>query len=297
MRHADLRPDEGKPPLSGAPALQEDQTGMTFQATNINPLIGTRIEADKQTLLSGERAAELRELLETRGVLVFKQLGLTDEEQRTFAGTIGTPTDQGERGLHKISLDENVVATAKYLKGTVLWHVDGWNDPVPARGTVLTAHVLSPTGGQTEFSNTYAAYEELADEMKARIAGLKVAHTMEGTQRGVHEVVTPEMEADWATFHIHRHPLVWTHRSGRKSLLLGSGADWVEGMDRAESDALLAELKAWAAQRRFVYRHEWNVGDMIVWDNCGVLHRVEPYPADCGREMHRVTLEGEEPIA
>lgn len=270
---------------------------MTFQTTDLRPLIGSRIDTDKATLLSGTRAGELRELLEMRGVLVFPQIGLTDEEQRTFAGTIGTPTDQGERGLHKISLDEKVTATAKYLKGTVLWHVDGWNDPIPARGTVLTGRVLSSTGGATEFSNTYAAYDELPNEMKAKIAGLKAAHTMMGTQRGVHEHVTPEMEADWHNFHIHRHPLVWTHRSGRKSLLLGSSADWIEGMDRAESDALLQELKAWASKPRFVYRHEWHVGDMIVWDNCGVLHRVEPYPADSGRVMHRVTLEGEEAIA
>ena len=270
---------------------------MTVKTTELKPLIGTRIDVDKATLLDGSMAQELRELLEKRGVLTFPGIGLTDEEQRSFAAMLGTPTDQGERGLHKISLDVNVTATAKYLKGTVLWHVDGWNDPVPARGTVLTAHVLSSTGGQTEFSNTYAAYEELPEDMKARIAGLKVAHTMMGTQRGVHDVVTAEMEADWHSFAIHRHPLVWTHRSGRKSLLLGSSADWVEDMDQAESDALLAQLKAWAAQPRYVYRHEWQVGDMVVWDNCGVLHRVEPYPIESGREMHRVTLEGEEAIA
>lgn len=270
---------------------------MTLQTTALTPLIGTRVDADKATLLDGTKAHELRELLEERGVLIFPQIGMTDEEQRTFAHTIGTPTEQGERGLHKISLDEKVTATAKYLKGTVLWHFDGWNDVTPARGTVLTGRVLSSTGGQTEFSNTYAAYEELPEDKKALIADLKVAHTMEGTQKGAHEVVTPEMEADWASFHIHRHPLVWTHLSGRKSLLLGSSAEWVEGMDRAESDALLAELKAWAAEPRFVYRHNWQVGDMIVWDNCGVLHRVEPYPADSGRVMHRVTLDGEESIA
>ena len=256
---------------------------MTFQASPIKPLIGTRIDADKATLLGGSKAQELRELLEMRGVLTFPQIGLDDEEQRTFAATLGTPTDQGERGLHKISLDENVTAVAKYLKGTVLWHFDGWNDPIPARGTVLTGRVLSQTGGETEFSNTYAAYEELPEAMKARLEGLKVAHTMMSTQNGAHDVVTPEMEADWASFPIYRHPIVWTHRSGRKSLLLGASADWIEGMDRAESDALLAELKEWAAQPRFVYRHHWQVGDMIVWDNCGVLHRV--------------TLEGEEAIA
>jgi alpha-ketoglutarate-dependent taurine dioxygenase len=270
---------------------------MSFGTTELTPLIGTRIDADKATLLSGNHAAELRELLEQRGVLTFPKIGMTDEEQRMFAQTLGTPTDQGERGLHKISLDANVTATAKYLKGTVLWHFDGWNDPTPALGTILTGHVLSQTGGQTEFSNTYAAYDELSEEMKARIAGLRVAHTMEATQRGVHETVTPEMKADWAGFHAYRHPLVWTHQSGRKSLLLGSSADWIDGMDRAESDALLAELKAWAAQPRFVYRHEWQVGDMIAWDNTGVLHRVEPYPMDSGRVMHRVTLEGEEAIA
>jgi alpha-ketoglutarate-dependent taurine dioxygenase len=273
------------------------EPNVTFETTDIKPLIATRVDTDKATLLSGDKAQTLRTLLEMRGVLVFPRIHLTDDEQRSFASTIGTPINQGDRGVYKISLDEKVTATARYLKGTVLWHVDGWNDPIPARGTVLTAHVLSETGGQTEFSNAYAAYEELSEEMKARIAGLQVAHTMEGTQRGVHDVVTPEMEADWAAFKIHLHPLVWTHRSGRKSLLLGSGADWIEGMDRAESDALLAELKDWAQQPRFVYRHEWQVGDMIVWDNCGVLHRVEPYPADSGRLLHRVTLEGEEPIA
>jgi alpha-ketoglutarate-dependent taurine dioxygenase len=270
---------------------------VTFQATELRPLVGARIDTDKRTLLAGTRREELRALLERRGVLVFPQIGMTDDEQRAFACTIGTPTDQGERGLHKISLDEKVTATARYLKGTVLWHFDGWNDAIPARGTVLTGRVLSQTGGETEFSNTYAAYEQLPEDTKAQIADLKVAHTMEGTQRGVHETVTPEMEADWAGFHIHRHPLVWTHRSGRKSLLLGSSADWVEGMDRTASDALLSELKAWACDSRFVYRHHWQVGDMIVWDNCGVLHRVEPYPADSGRVMHRVTLEGEEAIA
>jgi alpha-ketoglutarate-dependent taurine dioxygenase len=270
---------------------------MSFATTELTPLIGTRIDADKTTLLSGNHAAELRELLEQRGVLTFPKIGMTDEEQRTFAQTLGTPTDQGERGLHKISLDANVTATAKYLKGTVLWHFDGWNDPIPALGTILTGRVLSQTGGQTEFSNTYAAYDELPEKTKARITGLKVAHTMMGTQRGAHETVTQEMEADWAGFHIYRHPIVWTHRSGRRSLLLGSSADWIDGMDRTESDALLAELKAWAAQPRFVYRHEWQVGDMIAWDNTGVLHRVEPYPMDSGRVMHRVTLEGEEAIA
>ncbi|RYE64496.1 MAG: TauD/TfdA family dioxygenase [Oxalobacteraceae bacterium] len=270
---------------------------MTFTTTQLTPLIGTRIDTTKSVLLDGSRADDLRAMLEERGVLTFPQIDMTDEEQRAVACTLGTPTDQGERGLHKISLDSKVSPVAEYLKGTFLWHFDGWNDPIPARGTVLTGRVLSKTGGQTEFSNTYAAYEQLSDETKAGLEGLRVAHTMAGTQRELYEVVTPEQEADWATFAVYRQPLVWTHKSGRKSLLLGSSADWIEGMDPGESRALLTELKEWARQPRFVYRHEWQVGDMIVWDNCGVLHRVERYPADSGRVLHRVTLEGEEAVA
>ncbi len=198
---------------------------MTITITELTPFIGARVDASKAVLLDGTRADELRELLEQRGVLTFPRMNLTDEEQRTFAATLGLPTDQGERGLHKISLDAAVSPVANYLKGTFLWHFDGWNDPIPARGTVLTGRVLSKTGGQTEFSNTYAAYEALPDGTKDRLEGLRVAHTMAGTQRELYAVVTPEQEADWASFSIYRQPLVWTHRSGRKSLLLGSSAE------------------------------------------------------------------------
>jgi alpha-ketoglutarate-dependent taurine dioxygenase len=68
-------------------------------------------------------------------------------------------------------------------------------------------------------------------------------------------------------------------------------------MERAESDALLAELLAWVTQPQFVYRHDWSVGDMLIWNNTGVLHRAEPYALDSGRLMHRTTLMGEEAFA
>ena len=93
------------------------------------------------------------------------------------------------------------------------------------------------------------------------------------------------------------HPLVWTHRSGRKSLVLGSTASHIEGMGRAEGRALLDELLDWATQPQFVYRHEWRLGDMLMWDNTGTMHRAEPYAQDSGRLMHRTTLLGEEAFA
>jgi alpha-ketoglutarate-dependent taurine dioxygenase len=268
-----------------------------FNASDISSRIGTRIESDKATLLSGTMAKELRALLERRGVLIFPRINLSDEEQLAFALTLGDIVDQGERGIFKVTLDKTITASAEYLHGTVLWHFDGWADDVPARGSILSARVLSPVGGQTEFANTYVAYEELPEEKKRAIDGLRVFHTMEATQRDVYPDATPAMQAEWVRRPAKLHPLVWTHRSGRKSLLLGSSADWIDSMDKDRGRALLAELQAWATQPRLVYRHEWQLGDMLMWDNCGSLHRVEAYPADSGRLMHRVTLAGEEAIA
>jgi alpha-ketoglutarate-dependent taurine dioxygenase len=270
---------------------------VSFSPSDIRPRIGTRIDTDKATLLGGENAGDIRALLEQRGVLVFPQIDMSDEEQLAFARTLGQPIDQGEKGIYKVTLDPKITPSAEYLHGTFVWHFDGWADDVPALGSILSARVLSPTGGQTEFANTYAAYDTLPEEKKQAIEGLRVQHTMAGTQRDVYPNASPEMREGWSRYPGKVHPLVWTHRSGRKSLLLGSSADWVEGMNKAESDALLAELKAWSTQPQFVYRHEWQVGDMIMWDNCGCVHRVEQYRADSGRMMHRVTLEGEEAIA
>ena len=270
---------------------------MAFETREISPRIGTRIEADKQTLISGAKAAEIRELLELRGVLLFPQINLSDEEQLAFSRTLGEIVSQGEKGIYKVTLDSKITPTAEYLRGTVLWHIDGFSDDLPARGSILSARRLSAVGGQTEFANTYAAYEDLPEERKQALAKLKAVHTMEATQRDVFPDAPAEMRERWASYPPKVHPIVWTHRSGRKSLMLGSGADWVEGMDKDEGRALLAELSAWATQPKFVYRHEWQVGDMVIWDNCGTMHRVEPYPDDSGRMMHRTTLVGEEPIA
>lgn len=270
---------------------------MSFVATNISPRIGTRIETDKATLVTGTHAAEIRELLELRGILVFPQINLSDEEQLKFSRTIGEIVELGEKGIYKVTLDSKITPTAEYLRGTVLWHIDGFSDDLPARGSILSARKLSAVGGQTEFANTYAAYDDLPNERKRAFDKLKVVHTMEATQRDVFPNPSPQMRAAWASYPPKIHPLVWTHRSGRKSLVLGSSADWVEGMDKKEGRALLAELLAWATQPKFVYRHEWQVGDTVIWDNCGTMHRVEPYPEDSGRMMHRTTLVGEEPIA
>jgi len=89
-------------------------------------------------------------------------------------------------------------------------------------------------------------------------------------------------------------PLVWKHRSGRKSLILGNTAHYVIGMDPLESQVLLHSLRDWATQPQFVYSHEWSLGDAVMWDNTGTMHRAMPYDPDCGRLLHRTKTAGEE---
>lgn len=89
-------------------------------------------------------------------------------------------------------------------------------------------------------------------------------------------------------------PLVWLHRDGRKSLILGSTTEYVVGWGPEESRDLLLRLQDWATRPRFVYQHKWSMGDLVIWDNTGAMHRAVHYEADSGRLMHRTQLEGEE---
>lgn len=270
---------------------------MTFEAKPLTPRIATQVDSDAQTLMGGSHAKEIRALLEQRGVLVFRRANLTDEQQIAFARTLGGVIEQGEKGIFKVTLDTKENVMADYLRGTILWHIDGFSDDVPTLASMLSARRLSPEGGQTEFANTYAAFDDLPESRKQELQKLRVVHTMIATQRDVFPNPTPQMRAAWARFADKIHPLVWTHRSGRKSLVLGSSASHIVGLSMEAGRALLDELLAWATQPRFVYRHEWSVGDLVIWDNTGCMHRVEPYPADSGRMMHRTTLVGEEAIA
>ncbi len=270
---------------------------MQFEAVNLKDSIGSEIRTDVHTLLNPEVGKQLRELLVERGVLVFKELNLDDEQQVTLAGLIGAVRDEGDKGIYKISLDKDTNARGEYLKGSFLWHMDGTHDDTPVFGCLLTGVKLSATGGQTEFANSYAAYEALPGDMKERIAGLKAVHSVEVSMRKAGVEPTEENLAYWRSIPDRVHNLVWTHRSGRKSLVIGCHASHIEGMDREEGQALLQELLAWTTQHRFVYRHEWTPGDLLIWNNTGVLHRAEPYPLDSGREMHRTTLLGEEAFA
>jgi alpha-ketoglutarate-dependent taurine dioxygenase len=288
---------------------------MTDRFVPLTPRIGAKVTLGREDVLNPVNADELNEALERYGVLVFPKIGFSDEEQVAFSNNlgeivpIGTLRSDGTRDpVYKISVDpkENP-SGAQYIKNTIGWHIDGlFEDGPPPKATLLSGRRLSATGGQTEFCSTYAAYDDLPGAKRESYETLRIVHTLEASYRATHPNPTPEEQAAWRKVEAQRdrtgrrgekeHPLVWHHRSGRMSLVLGMSVDHVVGLPEGESRALLRKLSEHATRPEIVYRHEWTVGDLLMWDNCGVMHRVIPYDPDSGRLMHRTTLYGVERI-
>ena len=239
------------------------------------------------------------EALEANGALVFRDLHLDDEAQIAFSRKLGKVEKLGH-GEHpeifRVTLDPTKNSAAKYLKGTFDWHIDGCTDDIPIMATMLSAHTVAESGGETEFASSYAAYEDLDADEQRHLESLRVVHTIEASQRLHNPDPTPEEVELWRRRPAKEHPLVWTHLSGRKSLVLGATTDHVVGMDRDEGKALLQDLLDRATTPDRVYRHEWALGDVVIWDNRGVLHRACPYDPTSPRDMHRTTFAGDEPI-
>lgn len=256
------------------------------------------LEADR-LLEDADLPAAVMAALEEHGVLVFRRLHLDDETQCAFSKVlddVAKAEPAPAPGIYIVSLDPTKSRTAEYTKGTFAWHIDGAQDDVPAKATTLRAVTLSAAGGATEFASTYAAYDDLNTEERERYGALRVLHSFESSQRLAHPDPTPAQVAGWRAKPDKEHPLVWEHRSGRRSLVIGATASHVVGLPCDEGRALLETLLDRATRPDRVYRHVWAEGDYVIWDNTGVLHRVTPYAPDSAREMHRTTMSGDEPI-
>ncbi|BBX01441.1 taurine catabolism dioxygenase TauD [Mycolicibacterium moriokaense] len=248
--------------------------------------------------------AAVLEALEDNGVLVFPQLHLDPQAQVEFCRRLGEVDHSSDghhpvAGIYPVTLDKSKNASAAYLRATFDWHIDGCtptNDEYPQKATLLSARQVAERGGETEFASSYGAYDTLTEDEKERLSSLRVVHSLEASQRRITPDPSPELLARWRARPTHEHPLVWTHRNGRRSLVLGASADYVVGMDLEDGRALLAELLDRATTAEKVYRHSWSVGDTVIWDNRGVLHRAAPYDPDSPREMLRTTVLGDEPI-
>jgi alpha-ketoglutarate-dependent taurine dioxygenase len=275
---------------------------MTVLTTEkLGPTVGAAVvDIDPERLLQDASLPQwILGALDTHGALVIRGLHIDDATQVAFSKRLGRVVVLG-RGenpeIFRVTLDPAKNPAAEYLRGTFDWHIDGCTDDVPIMATLLSAHAVAESGGETEFSSTYAAYDDLSDEEKERYLSLRVVHTIEASQRLVNSDPSPEEVAIWRTRPSKEHPLVWTHQSGRRSLVLGATASHVVGLDHDEGRALLADLLARSTTPERIYRHEWEVGDLVIWDNRGVLHRACPYDAASPRDMHRTTLHGDEPI-
>jgi len=178
------------------------------------------------------------------------------------------------------------------------FHTDHSNYARPPKATILYGITIPESGGDTEFVSVQAAYDDLSDEDKRRLAGLKAIHAYRGTQDD-HKatVLAPEQLAKTP---VAAHPIVRRNPdNGRLGLYLSPNrVTGIEGMAEADALPLLAELFAHATQPKYLYRHKWRKGDMVLWDNRSVLHQATTdYDMDEYRYLYRVLLGGEAPIA
>jgi alpha-ketoglutarate-dependent 2,4-dichlorophenoxyacetate dioxygenase len=175
-----------------------------------------------------------------------------------------------------------------YSLGNRLWHTDASFQDPPGRYSMLSAKVVPPRGADTEYADMRAAYDALPAEMKARLDGLRVHHSIAHSRQTLgFEFSSDEAEALKGAV----HPLVRTlPRSERRSLYLAAHASRIIDWPVPEGRLLLHELTEHATQREFVYRHAWRVGDLVIWDNRATMHRATPYDdATQRRELRRVT--------
>lgn len=282
---------------------------MTIRFTDIKPAIGSRVEWDDRADLFTPEAAELiRAKVEERTVLVFPEVNLTDEEQLQITELMGEKVRVTGRynkqtvasdDIYQVTLDEKINPQPEYVLGTFFWHMDGITvDMPPPFATLLSCRIAPDKGGETEFASTYAAYEGLPEEEKAEVEGLRAVHSVKASLSHILDAI-PEKHYDRVVNIglIKEHPLVWTHQSGRKSMVIGTTADHIVGKSIPAGRAQLIRLQEWAAQPDFSLRHKWSVGDFVIWDNTGAMHRAIPYEASTGRMMHRTSIAGTESVA
>lgn len=274
----------------------------------ITPDFGVNILVSAEHLLDDGVADQCLALLEQYGVAVFPEIGASDELQVEFSRRLG-PVEGSkfsadgkdkvdELGIYPVTLDPDKAKHLDYIITNEYWHMDGTTYTVPPKATNLKCVVPPTTGGDTEFCNLYLAYERLPQEKKDQIDGLRVIHSAAAAVLRTHQNPSVLDLKRWLdNGPPTEQPLVWKQSGGRTSLVIGSTADHIVGMDLEAGRALLQELLDWSTQPDFCYRHRWTKGDMVIFHNPGVLHRAHHYDVASGRLMHRTTIMGTEKFA
>jgi len=281
---------------------------MAIVATRLTPHFAAQIDgADIARLLDDATWAEIRAAFEEHSILVFRGRTLDDETQIAFSHRFGSlevtrsmnpaaGTPFARQSNLDIKTGEFIPADDRrmiYQLANMLWHSDSSFKPVPALCSLLSARIIPPEGGATEFASTRCAYPALPEDMKRRVAGAIAVHDFSWSRDQIRPGFFTAEER--ATYPPVRHPLVRTNpANGRPALFLGAHASHIEGMPIEEGRALLKALLDHVTQPQFRYRHEWREGDLVVWDNRCVLHRATPYDSTrYKRLLQRTTVSGD----
>ena len=285
---------------------------MGISVKPLHPHVGAEITGiDLRQPVPPESFAEVEAALNEHAVLIFPAQPITNEQQIVFSRLFGPlETSPDYAGSQKTRLPHAEIADISNLdsagrvmsgddkrllfnRGNRLWHTDSSFRYVPARCSLLSAHEIPPTGGETEFADLRAAYDALSEAMKRQLDGLVAEHGIlhSRAKTGFTEF-NPDIQR--------RLPpvpqlVVRTHAgSGRKSLYLASHASHIIGRPVEEGRRLIEELIAFATQPQFVYQHRWHVDDLVIWDDRCTMHRGRAYDdTRCRRDMHRTTVSDE----
>ena len=278
---------------------------MTISITQLTEHIGARVDGvDLTSPIDNETAEAVLSALYSHSVLVFHGQPITDDQHVVFTESLGplqmTMVNDPYGGGGPINVISNVDengdlippedSRSLYQAGNTLWHSDGAFKPVPLKASLLSAKEIPPEGGETEFASMRAAYDALPEERKVEIEDLVAEHSMAYSRQQIGSGI---MDDAWlkATPPAH-HPLARTiPETGEKALLVGAYASQIVGWPVEKGRKLLEELLVWTTQPEFVYRHEWQDHDLVIWDNRSAVHRGRPW--DNGtykRIMHRTTL-------
>jgi len=279
----------------------------------VHPLLGAEIGGvDLTRPLDDATFARIAHAFDKHSVLVFHDQPLTDEQQAAFSlrfgpleTTVRTLGNEDRLGAHIVDLS-NLDAEGKpmpwsdrrmlYQSGNQLWHSDSSFKPVPAHSSALSARVVPPEGGETEFASMRVAYDELPGDLRREVEGKVVVHSFGFSRSLIDPGIGSEIARDYPPV---RHALVRANPwNGRKSVYVGSHAWYIEGMGIDDSRILIAKLLEIMTRPDRVYQHRWRVSDLVMWDNRCVLHRGRLWDsARHQRVMHRTTVAGDGPTA
>jgi len=251
--------------------------------------------------------ANLREVWLEHAILLFSGQNLNDDQQIAFSRRIGELELLNMSALQLDGKPEIYTATNLDPNDKILpldnpimqlnadnakWHSDSSFKKVPSMASLLHARVVPPVGGKTAFANMVAAYDALEDTIKKRIDGLVGVHNFFWSRRGLNEIAFTAHEM--AAIPPVHHPVARLHpETGKKAIYVGSHTETIEGMKKEDARKLIDELITHATQEEFVYEHQWQVGDLILWDNRSALHRGMGFDMENHkRRMHRTTIAG-----